>query len=124
VSRYVIMELIDTEKDYVRDLGLVVEVCNLFTVSSWILNLVVTARSELWKVLFLATSVCGLLFVYEISREPLNRFASSSHGRRVWSLAWTSLKVKVKDQGHQGQKNGIFWPFRWHACGLCLVICL
>jgi len=30
VSRYVIMELIDTERDYVRDLGLVVEVCNLF----------------------------------------------------------------------------------------------
>jgi len=28
VCRYVIMELIDTEKDYVRDLGLIVEVCN------------------------------------------------------------------------------------------------
>jgi len=30
-----------------------------------------------------------------ISREPLNRFATNSHGRRVWSLPWTSLKVKV-----------------------------
>jgi len=37
--------------------------------------------------------------------EPLNGFAPNSHGRRVWSLALTSLKVKVKDQGHQGQKR-------------------
>jgi len=29
----------------------------------------------------------------------------NSHGRRVWSLAPTSLKVKVKDQGHHGQKT-------------------
>jgi len=31
------MELIDTEKDYVRDLGLIVEVCNilLFSISRW-----------------------------------------------------------------------------------------
>jgi len=41
-------------------------------------------------------------FVYEISRELLNGFASNSHGRRVWSLPRTSLKVKVKGQGHQG----------------------
>ena len=34
----------------------------------------------------------------EISREPLNGFATNSHGRRVWSLAWMSLKVKVKGQ--------------------------
>ena len=38
------------------------------------------------------------LFVYEISREPLNGFALNSHERRVWSLARTSLKVKVKGQ--------------------------
>jgi len=43
-------------------------------------------------------------------REPLNRCASNSHGRRVWSIARMSLKVKVKGQGHQGQ-NGIFRPF-------------
>ena len=30
--------------------------------------------------------------------EPLNGFAPSSHGRRVRSLARTSLKVKVKGQ--------------------------
>ena len=45
------------------------------------------------------------LFVYEISREPLNRFAPNSQGRRVWSLARRSLKVNVKGQGHQGQKR-------------------
>jgi len=64
-----------------------------------------TARSELRKVLFLAPSVCGFLFVYEISREPLNRCAQNSQERLVWSLARTSLKVKVKGQGHQGQKR-------------------
>jgi len=58
------------------------------------------------KLLFLARSVC-FLFVYEISLEPLNGFAPNSHGRRVWSVARTSLKVKVKGQGHQGQK----WHF-------------
>jgi len=48
------------------------------------LCLIVTARSELSKVLFLAPSVCGFLsFVYEISREPLNGFVPNSHGRHV-----------------------------------------
>jgi len=42
--------------------------------------------------------------------EPLNGFAPNSQRRRVWSLAWTSLKVKVKGQGHQGQK--------WHFLAL------
>jgi len=55
------------------------------------------------------------LFVYEISREPLNGFAPNSHGRRVWSVARTSLKVTVKGQGQQGQ-NGIFRPLRRPAC--------
>jgi len=36
---------------------------------------IIAARSELRKVLFLAQSVCGFLFVYEIPREPLNGFA-------------------------------------------------
>jgi len=55
----------------------------------------ITARSELRKVLFLALSVT-FLFVHEISR-----FAPNSQGRR----AWMSLNVKVKGQGHQGQKR-------------------
>jgi len=69
---------------------------------------VFTTRSELRKVPFLALSVT-FLFVHEISREPRNGFAPNSQGRRVWSLARTSLNVKVKGQGHQGQ-GGIFRP--------------
>jgi len=49
----------------------------------------------------LLLSTC--LFVYEISREPLNRFVPNSQGRRIWPLARTSLKVKVTRD-----KNGIF----------------
>jgi len=55
------------------------------------------------------------LFVYEISLEPLNGFAPNSHGRRVLSLAGTSLNVKVKGQGSKvtvtRDKNGIFRSF-------------
>ena len=59
----------------------------------------VTTRSELRKVLFLAWSVCGFcVFVYEISRESLNGFAPNSHGRRGWSLARIRLKVKIRVQ--------------------------
>ena len=43
---------------------------------------VVTARSELRDVLFLALSVT-FLFAYEISRESLNGFAPNSQERRV-----------------------------------------
>ena len=60
-----------------------------------------------------AASLC-FLFVYEISQEPLNGFASNSHGRRVWSLARTTLKVKVKGQTKVKvirDKNDIFGPF-------------
>jgi len=45
---------------------------------------------SLRKVLFLVLSVT-FLFVYGISREPLNRCAPNSHGRHVWSLPRTSL---------------------------------
>jgi len=44
------------------------------------------------------------LFVAQIFREWLNRYAPNSQGRCVWSLAWTSLNIKVKRQSHQGQK--------------------
>jgi len=65
---------------------------------------VFTARSELYKLLFLVlyvTFLCG----YEISWEPMNGFVPNSQGRGVWSLAWTNLNVKVKVHGHQGQKT-------------------
>jgi len=63
--------------------------------------LFITALSELRKVLFLAPSVCGFLFVNEMSLETMNGFAPNSHGRCVWSLPGTSLKVKVT----RGQKT-------------------
>ena len=44
----------------------------------WLHAMLFTAHSELRKVLFLALSVT-FLFVYEISREPLNGFAPNSH---------------------------------------------
>jgi len=46
-----------------------------------------------WRCLWL------FLFVYEISPELLNGYAPNSQGRRVWSLAGTSLKVKVNFGG-------------------------
>jgi len=52
----------------------------------------------------LLMSSCVCLFVYEISREPLNRFAPNSQGRRDWSLARANLNVKVKGQGHQDKR--------------------
>jgi len=47
--------------------------------------------------MFLALSVT-ILFVYEISLELLNGFATNSYGRRVWSLAETNLNVKVRSK--------------------------
>jgi len=52
-----------------------------------------------------------VVVVVKISREPLNGFAPNSQGRRVWSLTRMSLNVKVKGQGHQGQKTAFFGPF-------------
>ena len=62
-----------------------------------------TARSKLRKVLFLALSVTFLfffiLFVNQISPEPSNGLAPNSQGRRVCSLARTSL--------YQGQRSKV-----------------
>ena len=57
---------------------------------------IVTARSEMRKVLFLTPSVCGFCLCMKYLGEPLNESVPNSRGRRVWSLARTSLKVKVK----------------------------
>jgi len=89
----------------------------LIIVYSSMWNDMSTACSELWKGLFLAPSVC-VFFACEISRELLYGFAPNSHGRHVWSLAWTSLKVK--GQGHPGQKQH-FLVLQRPECGLCLV---
>jgi len=64
-----------------------------------------TACTELCKILFLAQSVCVFCLCMEYLGQPLNEFAPNSQGRRVWCLAWTNMKVRVKGQGHQGQKR-------------------
>jgi len=58
--------------------------------------------------------------VHQISSEQLDGFASHSQGRYVWSLDWTDLNVKVKGQGHQGQKMCCALPspaaaYEWYA---------
>jgi len=78
--------------------------------TAFILRLI-AARGELRKVLFLALTVT-FLFVYEISREPLNRLRQI-HREDVFgpSLGWVwRSRSKVKGQGHQGQKRH-FGPF-------------
>jgi len=77
---------------------------------------VFAAHSELRKVLFLALSVT-FLFVYEMSREPLNGYAPNSHGIRIWSLVRTSLKVKAKGQRSRSPGTKMaFRPFGRAAC--------
>jgi len=39
--------------------------------------------------------------------ETAKGFAPNSKRRRIWSLARTSFNVKVKGQGHQGQKRSL-----------------
>ena len=41
----------------------------------------------------------------------------NSEGGRVWSLAQANLNVKVKGQGHQGQKMRLALPaaYKWYA---------
>jgi len=76
----------------------------------------VFGRCLLWPRSPISATAELLFCLYELSWKLLNRFAPNSCGRRVLSLAWTSLKVKVKGQGHQGQKH-IFRLFG----GLCVV---
>ena len=59
--------------------------------------------------------------MYEVSREPLNGFASHSRGRRVWSFSRTSLKVKIKGQGSRSPGQTAFSALSAAACDLCLV---
>jgi len=66
-----------------------------------------------------------ILFVNQIYWELLNGFAPNSQGRRVWSLAWTSLNVKIRGQRSRSPgtnflpvENGVM---RVHSCGLRVV---
>jgi len=85
--------------------------------------IIITALSELRKVLFLTPSVCGFFScVWNISgtaeqicakftrKTCLVRHSDEFEGQGQRS------KVKVTRD-----KNDIFQPFRRHACGLCLV---
>jgi len=79
----------------------------------------ITVRCQLRKVLFLALSFCVFVCVGNISgtaERICTRFILQ--GRRVWFLALTSLKVKVKGQRSRssGTKNGIFRSFRRPTC--------
>ena len=57
-------------------------------------------------------------FVPQISPELLNGFAPNlPEDVRVWSVARTSLNVKVTRD-----KNDIFRPIRQPACSLCLMV--
>ena len=69
------------------------------------------------KVLFFALSVP------QISRESLNGFALNSQEIRVWSLARTTLNVKVKGQRSRlpETKMGFSTDLCEPACGSCLV---
>jgi len=60
-----------------------------------------------WSNILSSIFVFVLLFVNQISREWLNTFVPNSQCRRVWSLAQTSLNVKVKGQSHQRQKCAV-----------------
>ena len=71
---------------------------------------VITARSELRKVLFLTPSV-SFLFVYEMSRKPLNGFVPNSHGRRVWSLAHKKFEGQGQRSRSPETKTAFFGPF-------------
>ena len=79
----------------------------------------ITARSKLRKVLFLALSVCGFLSVRNMSgtvEQICTKF--------TWKTCLVPGLDKFEGQGQSSRsatKYGIFPPFRWPVCGLCLV---
>ena len=74
----------------------------LYSLYAWLL-LVATVEWRRAVIQYFPKRSCKFLplrvafsLVYEISREPLNRFAPNSHEKHVWSLAWMSLNIQVK----------------------------
>jgi len=84
----------------------------LFIVTSTegFLVIVITALSELRKVLFLALSLTRFVYVWNISGTA-ERICAKFTGKTCLSLAPTSLNVKVEGQGHQGQQTAFFGHF-------------
>jgi len=70
-----------------------------------------TARSELRQVLFLAPSVCGILFVYENVSGNAERICAKFTPKTYLVPRSNDFEVKIKGQGHQGQKRHFFCPF-------------
>jgi len=85
-------------------------------------NVIITARSELRKVLFfLVPSVCGFVICMKYLR---NRW-KWIFAKFTWKTSLVPHSDKVEGQGQRstspGTKNSIFWFFQRPACGLCLV---
>jgi len=81
-----------------------------------------TTRRELQQVLFLAPSVCGFLFTYEMALEPLNGFVPKIHTEDLFGpLLRTASQGQMTNLKATRYKKRHFWPFQWPACGLCLV---
>jgi len=91
--------------------------------------LLVTARSELRKVLFFgAVTLCFFVCVRNIS-ETVEQICAKFTRKTFLVLRWDSLELsrsrsKVKGQGQVTRDKNvifIFRPFRRPACSLCLV---
>jgi len=65
-----------------------------------------TTCSELQKVVFLVQSVCGFLFVYEISRPTAKRICTEF----TQKTCYVPRLDMFEGQGHREQKS-IFGPF-------------
>jgi len=79
-------------------------------------NALITARSELRKVLFWRRQSVVFLVVYEISRGPLIGFAPNSHGKRVLLPRSESLKVKIIGQRSKSPGTKIVFSALSVAC--------
>ena len=87
--------------------GLAWDLCSTFPLHHCILREYDVCYDKQDSVFSAVCDFVVFLFVTQISRERLNRFAPNSQGRRVWFPARTTLNVKVKGQGHYGQKRAV-----------------
>jgi len=78
-----------------------------FSVYSTAAKHLITARSELRKVLFLAPSVCGLicLCMKYLRNGTAERICAKFTRKTCLVPRYDEFEVKVKGQGHQGQKR-------------------
>jgi len=74
------------------------------TLTDWLTDWVNVYHTQV-RFCFWTISVIRFVFCLLVTRERLNGFAPNLQRRRVWSLALTSLNVKLKGEGHHGQKK-------------------